>query len=376
MDLTEAPAAKPRKRLVSLDVFRGLTVLLMLLVNNSAMDSATPKQFLHAPWNQGMHLADIVFPWFLFAVGIAIPFSVRGALKRGTKPGQIYARAAGRTIALLVVGCIVDSAIEHRLYLGLGVLQLIGLAYLLGSIMYSLPARRRAVAAGLLLLTYGLAIMFIPVPGIGKPVFEEGRNLIHFVNMEYLLDFRLKGLLSAVPTGALVAIGTVIGDMALASKTPDKGFRGFVQSFVGYLLCSGILIFALGMIWSCWLPLNKPVWTPSYILVSAGLGSICIAALSLLFDAGRLRWLALPLQVFGANALLAYVAPILIKVIVLQTIEVERNGATLKLQEWLLKSLTDPFGEASGGWAYTITYILVVWVGLGVLYRKRWFLRV
>jgi predicted acyltransferase len=95
-----------------------------------------------------------------------------------------------------------------------------------------------------------------------------------------------------------------------------------------------------------------------------------------LFDSGRLRWLALPLLVFGSNALLAYVGPILVKVLVLQKIEIEYAGSIINLQDWLLKSLTDTLGKAAGGWMYTIGYSLLVWLALALLYRRGWFLRV
>jgi predicted acyltransferase len=369
---TEAPLRSATRRLVSLDAFRGLTVLLMLLVNNAAMDVYTPAQFMHAAWNQGLHLADLVFPWFLFAVGIAVPFSFRSAVKRGASSRQIYTRVVVRTVALLVMGCLVDSAVRREFYVGLGVLQLIGLSYWAGSVLYALTSFQRAAAVCLLLLGYGLAVQFVPVPGVGLPVFEENRNLIHFVNMEYLLDFRMKGLLSVIPTGALVGIGTFIGDLALG-WVPGRLKRA---GFTGTLIGGGAILLGLGLLWSLWLPLNKPVWTSSYILVSAGLGSILIAVLSLLFDSGKCRLLALPLLVLGSNALLAYVGPILIKVLVLQEVELERQGSAIKLQDWLIQSLTDPFGQSAGGWAYTISYVLAVWIGLALLYRKQWFLRV
>jgi predicted acyltransferase len=363
------PEAKANARLVSLDAFRGLTILLMLLVNNIALDTATPAHLMHAPWNEGVRLADLVFPWFLLCVGIAIPFSARSALKKGVYGWRYAGKVLSRVLMLFALGLLVDSAIQRQPIFGLGVLQLIALAYLGGAILYRLPAVARIVACGVLLAAYGLALKYIPVPGIGIPMFEEGANLVRHVNDAYLTTISLRGLPSIIPTAALVGLGSLLGDFVLAKK-------GTAVSKMAMLMAIGGGVSLLGFWWNLALPFNKPVWTPAYILLSAGLGAILIALLYGLFDLGnRGRW-AFPLVVFGSNALLAYVGPILVKMVFLQVWKVGPPDARRTLQEAWLTSFVGSFGQVVGGLSYTLSYIGIVWIVLLICYVKGLFLRV
>lgn len=139
-------------RLVSLDAFRGLTIALMLLVNNTALDTATPIQLTHAPWNGGIRLADLVFPWFLFCVGVAIPFASASFAKRGLPVWRYDLKALSRAVLLILLGCLIDSSLAKHPILDLGVLQIIGLAYLVGALLYELPSLRRGLLAALFLV--------------------------------------------------------------------------------------------------------------------------------------------------------------------------------------------------------------------------------
>ena len=361
--------AKVTARLVSLDAFRGLTILLMLLVNNIALDTATPVHLTHAPWNEGVRLADLVFPWFLLCVGIAIPFSARSAAKNGITGWRYAGKILWRVVMMFALGLLVDSAIQRQPVFGLGVLQLIALAYLGGVILYRLPQVARIIACGLLLGIYGIALKYIPVPGIGIPMFEEGTNLVRHVNDAYLTTIGLRGLPSAIPTAALVGLGSLLGDFVLRKK--ETPIRKIV-----FLMAIGGVLALLGFWWNLALPFNKPVWTPAYILLSAGLGAILIALLYGLFDLrNRGRW-AFPLVVFGSNALLAYVGPILVKVLVLQVWTVGPPDARKTLQDAWLTSLTSSFGQVVGGLSYTISYIGIAWIALFICYKKGLFLRV
>lgn len=356
------PQQAPKPRLQSLDALRGLTIGLMLLVNNAAMDTGTPKQLMHAPWNGGVRLADLVFPWFLFCMGLALPFSMQSMAKRGWSKREVFVRILLRTAALFFLGCLIDSIQRGRPVLMLDVLQLLGLAYFFGSLIYPLRWQPRMAVAALLLAGYGAALVWIPVPSAGKPVFEETQNLVRHVNHEYLAHFNLSGLLSAIPTTALVLIGATLTN-ALRSPVRHK-----------LLLLAGVgaLLALSGVAWNEALPYNKTVWTPSYILLSAGLGGLLLAALYWLLDLKRWTALAYPLLVFGSNALVAYVAPILVKLLILQRVKV----GEITLQNAWLAAFSERMGRVAGGWAYTLSYIAAVWLLLAVMYHKRWFVRV
>ncbi len=353
-------------RSIALDAFRGVTITLMLLVNNIALDSATPPALQHAPWGGGITLTDLVFPWFLFAAGTAMPFAFQSARKRGAIGLEWAKRALSRTVSMFLLGCLVTSAVAHRPILSMGVLQLIALASLVGAVAYPWPTGVRVGISVALLVGYWALLRFYPVPNAGAGVFEETANAVRHINESFLEPWGLRGLPSVIPTAALVVIAGLVGD---ALRAPLDARARFVR--VG-LIGAGLTLF--GWLWSFDLEFNKTVWTPSYILFTAGLGTLTIAAFMALEHFGRAwRSLAFPLIVFGSNALLVYIAPILVKTWILQDWMVSRDAT---VQTWALGSLTDALGKVPGGWAYTIAYIVACWLGALWLYRRSLFLRV
>ena len=379
-EAAESPLSKPAvpparekgsgDRLLSLDAFRGLTIFLMLLVNNVALDTATPKHLTHAPWNGGVYLADLVFPWFLLIVGVALPWSVASFIRRGGGWWRFLGKALGRATALFLLGCLIDSSLAQRPVFGLGVLQLIGLAYLVATLFLMLPVGGRLLVAAVLLVSHWAVIRFMPVPGVGVGVFTEEVNVIRHLNGLYLQALGLKGLISVVPTAAMVLIGSAVGELLRVDAL--SGMRR-----AGSLLGAGVGLALAGWLWNLDLPFNKPVWTASYILFSAGCGMVVLALLYVVIDVRRWRWWAIPLVVFGSNAIVAYVAPILVKIHVLRewtwTLP---DGVRRSLEDTMLTASRAEFGKVPGGAIYTAGYILVWWLVLWVLYRKRLFLRV
>jgi len=368
--LSKSQQSSKPPRLLALDALRGLTILLMLLVNNIVLDTATPRQLMHAPWNGGIRVADLVFPWFLFCVGVAIPFSYAAFIKKGIPSWRYDLKVIQRTVLLVMLGCLIDSSIVKHPIFTLDVLQLIGLAYMIGTMLYVLPLFRRILIAGVFLLFYWFAIKFIPVPGVGIGIFEETRNLIYHINRTYLDAVHLAGLPSVIPTGALVLIATAIGD--LLKKSDAKHLWKLKWLFI-----IGIILVAGGMIWNQSLGYNKAVWTPSYILFTAGLATIVLSFFYLIIDFKGWSLWAYPLIVFGSNAIFAYVTPILFKIWILQRCHISvGDGKTVTVQQWFLAFFTAYIGRVNSGWLYTIIYILFWWLILWILYKKKWFIRV
>ena len=362
----------PGTRLISLDAFRGLTIAGMLLVNNIALDTRTPAQLTHAPWNGGVRFADLIFPWFLLMVGVAIPFSAASAKSKELALWRYDLKVLGRVLALVFLGCLIDSSLAKQPLFDLNVLQLIGLAYGVASLLYALPLPRRlAVAFGLLVLHWA-AIKWLPVPGIGVGVFREDANLIAHLNHTYLQPVHLDGLVSVVPTSALVLIGTAFGDLLRWQVRPLPK--------IPFLILASALLLGLGWAWHFSLPYNKPVWTVSYILLTAGLGGFVLTALYTLVDVTgwpAARWLVFPLTVFGSNAIVAYVGPILIKVLILREWTWRMpSGVRETLEQTWLHAAVRHYGPYWGGWVYTLAYIGIVWLALLELRRRKLFLRV
>lgn len=357
----EAPAKKS-PRLTSLDAFRGATVALMLLVNNLALDQATPAQLVHAPFGEWARLADLVFPWFLLCAGLSLPFSYRSAVRRGLSYGAWARKALVRAVGLLFLGMALDSAINRQLTLGLGVLQLIGLASLVAALAMPLkPLVRGLIAAGLL-AAYGAALAWIPVPSQGVRAITEHVNLVLYVNDVYFRPLGLRGLPSVVPTAALVIMGSLVGG-ALAREARRR-----------WVVLSGLGIAAVGAAWfMLGHPMAKEIWTAPYILFSGGLGTAIVGLLAVLLDGRPWAGIAAPLNVFGANPLVAYAGPILLKTLVLQVVTLA-DGKTIQ-QDWLA-SMQARFGPVGGGWAYTLGYMALTWVVLAWMRARNVALRI
>ncbi len=363
-------AIQPGARLAALDAFRGLTILGMLLVNNTALDTATPAQLTHAQWSQGIHFADVVFPWFLLIVGVAIPYSIASQRAKGIPAWRSALRVLSRAIVLVLLGCLVDSSLAKRPMLGLGVLQIIGLAYAIGAALYWLPPKFRLPAAALLLLGHWAVLRLVIVPGVEPGVLSESGNVVRYLDDAYLRPLHLRGLVSVVPTSTLVVIGSAIGDLLRSAQF--TALRRFA-----YVAASGSALVAMGWLCSLDLPFSKAIWTASYVLLTAGLGCILLAALYLIADVIGWRRLVYPLVVPGTNAIFAYVAPILVKVYILQGWSLPTSGgASSTLQQAYLDWLIHAAGRNGGGWLYTISYLAFWWLVLAYMHRKRILLRV
>lgn len=369
-----APPKRPSgARLVSLDAFRGLTTAGMLLVNNIALDEGTPGQLMHAPWNGGLRFADLIFPWFLLIVGVALPFSAAGARRKGAGGWRYALRALGRVFALVFLGCLIDSSLLKRPVFDLNVLQLIGLAYGAGALLSVLPVWLRLPVALGLLAGHAAVLQLFPVPGLGRGVFREDANAVWYLNKAYLNRLHLTGLVSVAPTAALVLIGTAFGDVLRRERWKPA------EKVIVLLAFSGLLA-AGGWAWHFSLPYNKPVWTASYILLTAGMGGSLLTLLYCVIDASGWKWpawLVFPFVVYGSNAIAAYVGPILVKVFILRVWTWPLPGGTRETleQAWLHLAVAR-WGPAGGGWAYTLGYLFVVWLALLELRRRKIFLRV
>lgn len=358
----DLPATARSPRLLALDAWRGLTVLMMLLVNNVALGGQTPAQLRHAPFG-GVTLTDLVFPWFLFCAGAALPFAGAAMQRAGLVGFARVRRLAERAALLYLVGAFLTSVTGGHFMLGLGVLQLIALSTFLAALLEGWRVRWQALAAAALLGLYTAFLLWMP-HAAGQGVQGETAHPVQAVNA-WLTPLGLRGLPSVVPATALVLLGS------LAAR-PLQARRA---SAPATLLGLGLAWSAAGCVWAARgsLPFSKALWTPPYLLYAAGLGTLGLLAMFLVGDAGRLpggaRLLA-PLTIPGRNALAAYVLPILIKVWVLQGLTVTWAGTSQPMQDALLTLARQQLGGLWGGWTYTLGYVLAVWLGLAWLARR------
>jgi predicted acyltransferase len=364
-----APGAEPQetRRLTSLDAFRGLAVLGMLLVNNKMLGPWTPTQLTHSPWH-GVHLADLVFPWFLLIVGVAVPFAASAVFRRGGSCRPYCWKVMQRAALLVFLGCLINSSYAKRPLFDLGVLQLLGLAYLVAALCYCLPAWGRGALAAALLFSHWALFRFLPLPGASR--FAEEMNAQHYLNETYLAHWHLENLPALLTTSALVLIGTLLGDILLR---PGRAFRRRLPALLGVSL--GLVL--AGWLGSYDLPFNKHLWTATFVIYTAGWGGLVLALFYWLMDYRGYRAWAFPLLVLGRNAITAFVLPILVNIYILRGWGWPRpEGAFFPLEQWLLRGFTDFAGAGLGGLLYTLGYLLFWWLILFSMYRRKMFLRI
>jgi predicted acyltransferase len=378
----EARPLTPPARLASLDVFRGLTIAGMLLVNNPGTWSQIYGPLRHAEWH-GWTPTDLVFPFFLFIVGVAMTFSYGKLLERGAGRRELIWKAFKRSAILFGIGLFLHGFPSYNFSTIRipGVLQRIALASFLATIpVVFTRARGRAITAGVLLLGYWAIMTLVPVPEFGAGVLEPGKDLGAYVDRAVFGTAHLwkqsktwdpEGLLSTIPAVGTVLLGVLVGHWVRAGHAPRR--------MLGGLVVMGVVFTLLGSAWGVVFPINKSLWTSSYTLFTAGLGSLTLAACYWLVDVkGYRRW-ALPFTVFGTNAIAAFfLSTFGARLMGLIKVAAGPEGKEIALQAAIYRSTFVPAFSApkNASLAFALCYVLL-WLGvMAILYRKRIFIKV
>ncbi|HXR38693.1 MAG TPA: heparan-alpha-glucosaminide N-acetyltransferase domain-containing protein [Terracidiphilus sp.] len=384
----------PVQRLLSLDVLRGITIAFMIMVNNNGGSGAWGFMN-HAQWN-GLTPTDLVFPTFVFVVGASIVFAFQARLKRGATRAQLAIHTLQRAVILFLLGIVVNSfpffELPHmRFY---GVLQRIAVCYLVVGLFYLWDQRVWTKVAALVfaLVGYWVLLRFVPVPGAGMPgrdipFMDKGMNLVSWLD-RLLMPHHLylewggpdphnlrdpEGLLSDLP-----AIGTAL--LGLLTGLWLRSARAVKQKAVG-LAAAAVTCLALGYLWSLSFPLNKNLWTSSFVLVAAG-WSLVVFTLAFWvveqwgWGKGRSSGLVYPWLVLGSNAITAYMFSELVPS-GLDHIHFLSNGKQTSPLAWLgdhvFIHIPDPGLAAFAYSVFTLAYCFIpVWI----MYRKKIFVKV
>jgi len=387
----------PVQRLLSLDVLRGITIAFMIMVNNNG--GAGSWGFMnHAAWN-GLTPTDLVFPTFVFVVGASVVFAFEARLTRGATRAELAWHTLKRAGLLFLLGIVVNGfpffELDHlRVY---GVLQRIAVCYLAVGLFYLWDKRASTKVFALVaaLVGYWVLLRWVPVPGAGMPgrdfpFMDQRLNLVSWLDRLLMphhlyLDWPGPGVTDAHnlrdPEGLLSdlpAIGTALLGVlaALWLRTQRAVATKTLGLAVASLICLGS-----GYLWSIWFPLNKNLWTSSYVLVAAGCS---LAVLTLTFWAveqmglgkehGK-AWLY-PWLVFGSNAIVAYMFSELLPGM-LGNMAIAVNGRHESLQAFLSSPIFAVIPDP--GWAafaFSVSFLAVCFVPVWVLYRKRIFVKV
>ena len=292
-----------RSRLESLDVLRGLAVAGMIVVNNPGDWTAVFPQLLHAYWT-GLALADLVFPAFVFTMGLSLPIAIARRRDAGASTADLYRHIGRRVIVLFALGLLLNAVTAWPQISSLripGVLQRIALAYLVAAIvvLHVRSARWLTVAAGLLIGHWAL-LMLVPFGDHAGGTLTPEQNLAGFVDTEVFGRHALaipidpEGLLGTLTASASAIFGALAGE--------------WLRQAPRHLAAGGAVAVACGLLWSLVLPLSKPLWTGSFVLVTAGVTAIVLSAIYFVVDVHRQRWWSVPFTWLGANALVIYVA--------------------------------------------------------------------
>ena len=369
-------------RLRSLDALRGLTIALMILVNTSGDGAHTYRLLRHSPWN-GCTLADVVFPCFLFMVGISLVLSLSGKLRRGISRRILVRQALRRAFVLFAIGIAINGFPRFDLHTlrVFGVLQRIAICFFLASLIYMWTRPRTIVWITVALLVgYWILLRWVPVPGYGLPGVSVpfldphgnlpawlDRHLLPAAHLYHQGYYDPEGLLASLPALGSTLIGVLAAFVLQAHRNATAKTK--------QLLLAGVLCLLAGSVWSHWLPLNKRLWTSSFVLFNAGVSVLSLSLFLWWLDVQEKGTrLAGPLIAFGTNALAAYAFSEFLASF-LSSVKVHGSGYTLQKTLFLpfATLIPNPYIAAL---TYAVVYVALCFVPVLLLFRKRIFLKV
>ena len=376
-------STKPSQRLVSLDVVRGLTVAFMILVNNNGSEQHAYWPLKHSDWN-GWTPTDLVFPIFLFLVGISIVFSTASRTARGDAKSVQLMHAFRRSAILFALGIMIHGFPQYplatlRIY---GVLQRIAICYLVVCILYLWDQRVVTLVSvtAACLLGYWILMRWVPVPGFGLPgrdipFLDKDINWVSLVDRQIFPGRLLEktrdplGLISTIPAVATCLLGVLTG---LWLRT-QKG----MTAKAGGLLAGAIAGLAMGSLWAIWFPINKRLWTSSYVLFAAGwtllVLAVCYFVIEIKKHAGAWTY---PWKVFGLNAIFTYAFAELLSTVI-EIIHLRKNGQTMTLKDMIYTRIFYPIVNPSfGSLLYSLCYVVICFVPAVLLFRKKIFVKI
>jgi len=370
------------KRLVSLDAFRGITIAAMILVNNPGTWNAVYKPLQHAHWN-GWTPTDLIFPFFLFIVGVAIVFAFSKRLTLGQTKKDLYLKIVRRTLILFGLGLFLNGFPFFNLSTIRipGVLQRIAITYFFASIIYlNFDIKVIYYITFGILAVYWIIMKTIPVPGYGAGVLEPVGNLCWYIDSHIFRGhtwagapapgFDPEGLLSTLPAISSVLFGILTGNYI---KRKINEYEKVSSLFVwGFFAVIG------GYIVSIWFPINKNLWTSSYVLLTTGMALIFLATCYWLIDIkGYKKW-SVPFLIYGSNAITVYTLSGIIARMLIFLFKVKlSDGEVITLKAYLFRTLFAswlPPHQAS--LAYAIVYDLILLGFMTILYKKKIFIKV
>jgi predicted acyltransferase len=374
---TSTPALTS-SRLVSLDVFRGITIAGMVLVNNPGTWSSIYWPLEHAEWN-GWTPTDLIFPFFVFIVGVAIPLAFGRRMESGGSKRDLYWKIARRTLIIFLLGEFLAGFPYFKLATIRipGVLQRLAVCYLFASIIFlKTKVRTQIVITLALLVIYWLLMTKLHAPGFATGDLSKEGSLASYVDRTVFGPHIWKagkvydpeGLLSSIPAVATALFGVLTGQWLRTDKTPHEKVAGL---FVAGAACT-----VIGWCWNPFFPINKSLWTSSYVFFTGGLALEFLGFCYWLIDIKKYQRWAKPFVVFGVNAIVLFVGTgVMARSMGL--IKLPWGSGQISLQGWIFQKLFLSWATPiNASLAYAICFILL-WLGLmWILYSRKIFIKV
>ena len=405
-----APVSKaPRERLVSLDVFRGLTIAGMLLVNNPGTWDSIYPPLEHATWN-GWTPTDLIFPFFLFIAGVTTHLSLTARRARGDDEGAIRRQIIRRGLLIFLLGFLVNGfpfftwgdipGIAHPTFLQrvidrpfhwriMGVLQRIGLAYMVAALLsQGKTVKRQVVTIVVLLYGYWFAMTLLPVPGsspMGQLVLGDPSRTMAAWWDRLLLDWSRfglgnhtwvnsvtwdpEGIFSTIPAIGTAMLGNLLGQW-IATKRP-------LAERLNGMFAAGALGMMAGLMWNWSFPINKSLWTSSYVVFTAGMAAVAIATIMWIVDVHQMKRWTKPAVIYGMNPMVAFVGSGVMARLIYSIFKVNYDGKPIALETAIYRSaFASWLDPVNASLAFACTFVLF-WFGiLYILYRKKIFFKV
>lgn len=357
------------ERLKSVDAVRGFTIAAMILVNYPGSWSHLFPPLAHASWH-GLTPTDLIFPFFLFVVGVSIVLAYTKQIHQGIEPKKLYGKILFRTLKIFALGLLLNyyhhfSLAELRVA---GVLQRIALVFLVCSFLFlNTKWKTQLWVAIVLLFTYWVTMVFIPNPALGKVSLEPGTNFAAYID-SYILPGKMwqgtwdpEGLYSTIPAIATGIIGMLVGKLLISDLLHDRK--------IIWLFVIGISLSVIGYFWGINFPVNKNIWSSSFVLVTAGFASLVLAASMFLIDELKRDKIAKIGIIFGSNAIAVYV---LADILSYFFYSMPIGGAALNHH---FVSLFASSAPKLGSCIYAIMYVSINFIPAYILFKKRIFIR-
>lgn len=377
------------ERLLSLDFFRGLTVAAMILVNNPGSWSNIYAPLEHAEWN-GCTPTDLVFPFFLFIVGVSIAYALGSKKLDPASHNKTILKALKRGLILFGLGFILaifprnfatyDFVETIKTVRIPGVLQRIAVVFFIAAVIF-LKSSEKTIFRTIIviLLGYWILMMFVPVPGFGDANLEKETNLGAWLDRTILTEAHLwksaktwdpEGILSTLPAIATALFGVLVG-VYLKRKDVDAANK------IAWLFSVGTLATLAGLLWDLHFPINKALWTSSYVLYTGGLATIILALSYWIIDVNKYNGFTKPFVIYGVNAITVFfVSGLMPRLVNMIKVELP-DGKEIGALSWIYQTCFVPyFSPINASLAYAITFIMFFFVILWFMYKKNIIIKV